>query len=66
MTEQLSNNRRRKLHILSDLKVFILFVLDGNWKKKVRWIGGKYSTDCLENVREKYVEQKNPMQNLLE
>lgn len=44
-----------------------------NFKKKNRnWAFGnsvreKYSTDCLEKyVREKYVEQKNPMQNLLE
>lgn len=72
MMEHLNNDRRRKLHILSDLKGFILFVLDENSKKKNKnwafWnsVRGKYSTDCLENVREKYVEQKNPMQNLLE
>jgi len=27
---------------------------------------GKWSTGSLENVREKYVEQKNPMQYLLQ
>lgn len=32
---------------------------------KILW-GEKYSIGYLENVREKYVEQKNPMQNLLE
>lgn len=73
MMEHLSNDRRRKLHILSDLKGIILFVLDENWKKNIwNWtfwksVRGKYSTDCLESVREKYVErQKNLMQNLLE
>lgn len=34
MMEHLNNDRRRKLHILSDLKGFILFVLDENSKKK--------------------------------
>lgn len=68
MMEHLNNDRRRKLHILSDLKGFILFVLDENSKKKKNrnwafWnsVRGKYSTDYLENV-----EQKNPIQNLLE
>lgn len=34
--EHLSNDRRRKLHILPDLKEFLLFVLDENSKKKKR------------------------------
>lgn len=71
--EYLINDKRTELHILSDLNELILFVSDGKFKKKNRnWAFGnsvreKYSTDCLEKyVREKYVEQKNPMQNLLE
>lgn len=71
--EYLINDKRTELHILSDLNELILFVSDGKFKKKNRnsafgnSVREKYSTDCLEKyVREKYVEQKNPMQNLLE
>lgn len=64
MMEDLSNDRSSKLHILSDLKRFILFILDKKFKTRIRIgvflnsVRGKQSTDSLENVREKHVEQK--------
>lgn len=36
MTEEPSNDRKSKLHILCDLKRFILFKLDKKFKTRIR------------------------------